>query len=168
MDRKNSQTTPATTSTTPIRQLPGATDAQTAHHATSSTAPAHQPLGRAGGTDVPPVQGSFKGGSSPAPPLCDIPLSCCFFTGPWTVTRSSLRILRRVAAFCRPLRLVLLLVLFPCSRSPGAQANPSHLQGAPLHAVPTQCKAFVLPDEPGPCLKRLSVGHEHASWVTGT
>ena len=30
-------------------------------------------------------------------PLCDI-------TGPWTVTRSSLRMLRRVAAFCRPLR----------------------------------------------------------------
>ena len=24
------------------------------------------------------------------PPLCDIPSGCCFFTGPWTVTRSSL------------------------------------------------------------------------------
>ena len=35
-------------------------------------------------------------------PLCDIP-SGCFFTGPWTVTRSSLRMLRQVAAFCRPL-----------------------------------------------------------------
>ena len=57
-------------------------------------------------------------GSLPPPPpaLCDIPLGCYFFTGPWTVTRSSLRMLRRVAAFCRPLRPVLLLVSFP--RSP--------------------------------------------------
>ena len=52
------------------------------------------------------------------PPLCDIPSGCCSFTGPWTVTRSSLRMLRRVAAFCRPLRPVLLLVVFPHSRSP--------------------------------------------------
>ena len=51
-------------------------------------------------------------------PLCDIPSGRCFFTGPWTVTRSSLRTLRRVAAFCRPLRPVLLLVSFPRSRSP--------------------------------------------------
>ena len=34
-------------------------------------------------------------------PPCDIPSGCCSFTGPWTVTRSSLRMLRRVAAFCR-------------------------------------------------------------------
>ena len=47
-------------------------------------------------------------------PLCDIPSGCCSFTGPWTVTRSSLRMLRRVATFCRPLR----PVLFPRSRSP--------------------------------------------------
>ena len=46
-------------------------------------------------------------------PLCDIPSSCCSFTGPWTVTRSSLRMLRRVAAFCQLLRPVLLLVSFP-------------------------------------------------------
>ena len=51
-------------------------------------------------------------------PLCDIPSGYCFVTGPWTATRSSLRILRRVAAFCRPLLLVLLLVSFPRSRSP--------------------------------------------------
>ena len=51
-------------------------------------------------------------------PLCDIPSGRCFFTGPWTVTRSSLRMLRRFAAFCRPLRSVLLLVSFPRSRSP--------------------------------------------------
>ena len=56
--------------------------------------------------------------SSPPPPLCDIPSGCCSFTGPWTGTRSSLRMLRRVAAFCRPLRPVLLLVSFPRSRSP--------------------------------------------------
>ena len=51
-------------------------------------------------------------------PLCDIPYGCCSFTGPWTVTRSSLHMLRRVAAFCRPLRPVLLLVSFPRSGSP--------------------------------------------------
>ena len=38
----------------------------------------------------------------PPPPPCDIPSGCCSFTGPWTVTRSSLRMLRRVAAFCQP------------------------------------------------------------------
>ena len=47
-----------------------------------------------------------------------IPSGCCFFTGPWTVTRSSLRMLRRVTAFCRLLRPVLLLVSFPRSRCP--------------------------------------------------
>ena len=46
--------------------------------------------------------------TAPPPPLA----------GPWTVTRSSLRMLPRVAAFCRPLRPVLLLVSFPRSRSP--------------------------------------------------
>ena len=56
--------------------------------------------------------------TSPPPPPCDIPSGCCSFTGPWTLTRSSLHMLRRVAAFCRPLRLVLLLVSFPRSRSP--------------------------------------------------
>ena len=45
-------------------------------------------------------------------PLCDIMSGYCFFTGPWTVTCSSLRML------CRPLRPVLLLVSFPRSRSP--------------------------------------------------
>ena len=49
----------------------------------------------------------------PAPP-CDIPSGGCFFTGPWTVPRSSLRMLRRVAAFCRPLRC--------CFRVRGAQS----------------------------------------------
>ena len=45
VDSKNSQTTPATTSTSSIRQLLGAAHAQTAHPATSSTAPAHQTTG---------------------------------------------------------------------------------------------------------------------------
>ena len=53
-----------------------------------------------------------------APSLRDMPSGCGFFTGPWTVTRSPLRMLRWVAAFCRPLRPVLLLVSFPRSRSP--------------------------------------------------
>ena len=52
------------------------------------------------------------------PPPCAMPSGCCSFTGPWTVTRSSLRMLRRVAAFCRPLRPVLSLVSLPRSRSP--------------------------------------------------
>ena len=52
-------------------------------------------------------------------PLCDILSGYCFFTGPWTVTRSSLRMLRRVAAFSQPLQLVLLVVPFSRWRSPG-------------------------------------------------
>ena len=64
-------------------------------------------------------QATAHGATGPdATPLCDIPSGCCSFTGPWTVTRSSLRMLRRVATFCRPLRPVLLLVSFPRSRSP--------------------------------------------------
>ena len=54
------------------------------------------------------------------PPLCDIPSGCCFLTGPCTVSRSSLRVLRQVAAFCRPLQPVLLLVSCLRSRSPVA------------------------------------------------
>ena len=50
---KNSQTTPATTSTSSIRQLLGPADAQTAHPATFSTAPAHQPLGSANAETTP-------------------------------------------------------------------------------------------------------------------
>ena len=52
----------------------------------------------------------------PPRPLRDIPSGYCFSTGPWTVIRSALRVLRRVAAFCQPLRLP--LVSFPRSRSP--------------------------------------------------
>ena len=65
-----------------------------------------------------PQRGGGPRGGVLDPPLCDIPSGCCSFTGPWTVTRSSLRMLRRVAAFCRPVRPVLLLVSFPRSRSP--------------------------------------------------
>ena len=57
-----------------------------------------------------------KGGGTT--PLCDIPFGYCFFTGPWTVTRSSIRMLRRVATFCRPLQPVLLLGSLPRLRSP--------------------------------------------------
>ena len=52
-DSKNSQTTPATTSTSSIRQLLGAANAETAHHATFSTAPTHQPLGSANTETTP-------------------------------------------------------------------------------------------------------------------
>ena len=53
VESKNSQTTPATTSTSSIRQLLGAADAQTAHHATFSTAPTHQLLGSANAETTP-------------------------------------------------------------------------------------------------------------------
>ena len=53
VDSKNSQTPPATTSTSSIRQLLGAADTQTAHPATSSTAPVHQLLGSANAETTP-------------------------------------------------------------------------------------------------------------------
>ena len=74
--------------------------------------------GEGGGAVVRPPMSAHSSAAIPPPPLCAIPSGCCSFTGPWTVTRSSLRMLRRVAAFCRPLRPVLPLVSFPRSRSP--------------------------------------------------
>ena len=74
--------------------------------------------GRGGGGVLERPYTIERGGGLDPPPLCDIPSGCCSFMGPWTVTRSSLRMLRRVAAFCRSLRPVLLLVSFPRSRSP--------------------------------------------------
>ena len=53
MDSKNSQTTPATTSTSSKRQLLGAADTQTAHHAASSTVPTRQLLGSANAETTP-------------------------------------------------------------------------------------------------------------------
>ena len=53
VDTKNRQTTPATTSTSSIRQLLGAADAQTAHHATFITAPTRQLLGSANAETTP-------------------------------------------------------------------------------------------------------------------
>ena len=53
VDSKNSQTTPATTSTSSIRQLLGAADTQTARHATFSTVPTHQLLGSANAEMTP-------------------------------------------------------------------------------------------------------------------
>ena len=60
VDGKNSQTTPATTSTSSIRQLLGAADAQTAHHATFSTAPTHQLLGSANAETTPAAAADRK------------------------------------------------------------------------------------------------------------
>ena len=57
-------------------------------------------------------------GNPPPPPPCDILFGFFSFTGPWTVTGSSLRMLRRVAALCWPLRPVLVVVLFPRSWIP--------------------------------------------------
>ena len=58
-----------------------------------------------------------SGATSEAPSLLmqlrPPPSGCSFLTGPWTVTRSSLRVLRRVAAFCRPLRHVCLVASLP-------------------------------------------------------
>ena len=53
VDSKNSQTTPTTTSTSSIRQLLGAADTQTAHHAASSTVPTRQLLGSANAETTP-------------------------------------------------------------------------------------------------------------------
>ena len=53
VDSKNSQTTPATTSTSSIHQLLGAADAQTAHPAAFSTGPTHQLLGSANAETTP-------------------------------------------------------------------------------------------------------------------
>ena len=91
------------------------------------------------------AQGLGGGGGlqAPPPPPCDIPSGCCFFTGPWTVTRSSLRMLRWVAAFCRPLlRPVLPLVSFPRSRSavvgvPGVVLVAAGVAPPPPPHIPT-------------------------------
>ena len=53
VNSKHSQTTPATTSTSSIRQLLGAADTQTAHHATFSTVPTRQLLGSANAETTP-------------------------------------------------------------------------------------------------------------------
>ena len=77
----------------------------------------------------------------PPPPPCDSPSGCCFFAGPWTVARSSLRMLRRVAAFCRPLRLVLPLVSFPRSRSPSFAPPNLPLSFCPVSVTaPLPCR----------------------------
>ena len=95
----------------------------------------------------------------PPPPPCDIPSGCCSFTGPGTVTRSSLRMLRRVVAFCRPLRPVLLLVSFPRSQSPVAgvpglcwmwHGVPFACQWRPIIGVLRMC--WLLPPPPPPIL----------------
>ena len=40
--------------------------------------------------DPPPTHTMGLGSGTERNPLCDITLGCCFFIGPWTVTRSSL------------------------------------------------------------------------------
>ena len=58
---------------------------------------------------------ALKGGGYPP---CGIPSGCWFFTGPWTVTRSSLRMLHRVTAVSRPLQPVFFVVSFSRCRGP--------------------------------------------------
>ena len=94
---KNRKTTAATTSTTPACLLLGSANAETTPAGTSDSA----------GTG--PAAMLLNTATS----LYDIPWGCCFFTGPWTVARSSLRMLCQVVAFCRPLQPVFLLVSFP-------------------------------------------------------
>ena len=79
----------------------------------------HAPTGHTAQTDLSPHQWDMcpPVPSGPPPPVGHS-VGCCFFTGPWTVTRSALRMLRWVAAFCRPLRPVLLPVSLPRWRSP--------------------------------------------------
>ena len=129
---------------------------------------------RGGGGPPPPQRGGggdrVLAGSSPRAskgggggrgrhphPLCEIPSGCCSFTGPWTVTHSSLRMFRWVAAFCRPLRSVLLLVSFPRSRSPVVgvpglcwiwHGVPFARQRRPIIGVLRMC--WLLPGSPGP------------------
>ena len=45
-------------------------------------------------TMVTLVWGGGEGTLGDPPPPCDIPSGCCSFTGPWTITRSSLHMLR--------------------------------------------------------------------------
>ena len=87
-------------------------------------------------------------------PLCDSPSGCCFFTGPWTVTRSSLRMLRRVAAFCRPLQRVLLLVSFPRLRGPVVAQSP-----------PPSPQAWGLRDDRIPGTDQAVRGGRHGQWL---
>ena len=105
---------------------------------------------------LPAIRGQVPCPGPYAPP-CDIPSGCCSFTGPWTVTRSFLRMLRRVAAFCRPLRPVLLLVSFPRSRSPVVSVLglcwmwhgvPFARQRRPIIGVLRMC--WLLPSPPPP------------------
>ena len=113
----------------------------------------------------PPLPPLLQGARTP--PLCDSPSGCCPFTGPWTVTRSSLRMLRRVAAFCRPLRPVLLLVSFPRSRSPVVGVPglcwmwrdvPFARQRRPVAGVLRMC--WLLPPA-GACANLLSPSSTH-------
>ena len=113
----------------------------------------------------------FKGGLG-YPPLCDIPSGCCFFTGPWTVTHSSLRMLCRVAVFWRPLRPVLPLVLFPRSRSPVVgvlglcwmwRDVPFACQRRPVVGVLGLC--WMWRDVPFACQRRPIIGVLKMCWL---
>ena len=93
-------------------------------------------------------------------PLCDIPSGCCSFTGPWTVTCSSLRMLRWVVAFCRPRQppppCASLARQTPLCASLAHQTHPARLINAkPPHAPrsqpPPPPRALLAPTPTPPC-----------------
>ena len=76
----------------------------------------------------------------PPPPLCDIPSGCWFFTGPWTVTRSSLRAapgrcVLSAAAACVPCGVVFALAE-PSSWRTGAVLVAAGVVSRPLLPTP--------------------------------
>ena len=87
-------------------------------------------LGRAHGSPAGEGADAAALQKPPSPPACDIPSGRCSFTGPWTVTRSALRVLRRGAAFCQPLRPVFFVVSLPRSQGPVVGALGVVLVGA--------------------------------------
>ena len=83
----------------PHARVPNATASATCGARTSEDAPSAWPPQTPPYNGITCNTGTWPQPLVPPPPLCDIPSGCCFFTGPWTVTRSSLRMLRRVAAY---------------------------------------------------------------------
>ena len=87
-------------------------------------------------------------GRHPPPPRVTFRRVVAPLRGPWTVTRSSLRMLRRVAAFCRPLRRVLPLVSFPRSRSPVVGVPPPPPRSPSAALPPPKAHTDVHPEGP--------------------
>ena len=106
---------------------------------------------------LPPVsfpwtRASHSSSQATPPPLCDIPSGRCFFG---QYPRLSLRVLRRVAAFWRPLRPVFLLASFACRfRAPPPPPRPQAT--GPGWAVPLDHKK-----------RRHKRSTRHSNWLFG-